>query len=130
MKRSGNVGLVLMGAATFAATFAAGTAYLVWSKPAGAVQANALAQPQSCMTRPDGSQDCQPRPRSYSYYVFPSHGYGWWGWSRSADATARPQVAALTSTSSRAYVPAPSTDTVRSGFGSTAQGFTRVSAGG
>lgn len=124
MKRSGNVSLVLMGAATFAATFAAGTAYMAWSKPAGAGQSVA----QTCTTRADGSQDCQPRPRSYSYYLFPSH--GWWSWGRSAD-TARPQSAALTNSNSvRTYSAVPASSTARSGFGSTARSFSRVSVGG
>lgn len=132
MKRSGNVGLVLMGAAAFAATFAVGTAYVAWSKPAGAAPSTALAQPQSCATRPDGSQDCPPRSRSFSYYFFPSHGFGWWSWGRSADAGTRPQAVALTNSGSRPYaaVPGANTETVRSGFGSTARGFTRVSVGG
>ncbi len=36
MKRSGSVALVLMGAATFAATFAGGMAYFAWQKPSHA----------------------------------------------------------------------------------------------
>ena len=44
MKRSGNVGLVLMGGAAFAATFAGGMAYFAWQKPSHAAQPQTAAR--------------------------------------------------------------------------------------
>ena len=125
MKRSGNVGLVLMGAGAFVATFAAGTAYFAWQKPSYAAQGD--AHQRNCTMRPDGTWDCPPRPRGYSYHFFPSYFSGWWG--RSASPGATPQGVALTS-NSPAYSPAGSSDTVRSGFGTTARGPVRMSAHG
>jgi len=135
MKRSGNVGLMLMGGAVFAATFAAGTAYFAWQKPSHAAQpqAAAAAPPaQTCTTRPDGTQNCQPARRGFAYYLFPSFSYGSSASASSAaDPKARTQSAALTS-NSRAYTPAvDSSGATRGGFGSTASsGSYRVSAGG
>jgi hypothetical protein len=122
MKRSGNVGLVLMGGAAFAATFAAGMAYFAWQKPS-----HAAAQPaQSCVPQP-GAQNCEPVRRGYAYYFYP-RSYGWsWGWGTSSEP--RRQEAALSS-NSRSYAPAANSGTVRSGFGSTSKGYFRVSAGG
>lgn len=124
MKRSGQVGLVLMGAATFVATFAAGTAYFAWQKPSHA------AQPvQECTPR-DGTQNCQPTQRGFAYYLYPRYFSGWsWSGSSTAEQT-RTQSAALTS-NSRSYAPAANSGTVRGGFGSTAGSAPfRVSAGG
>ena len=131
MKRSGNVGLVLMGGAVFAATFAAGTAYFAWQKPSHAAQPQAAAAPaQTCTTRPDGTQNCQPARRSFAYYLFPSFGSS--SASSAPDPKARTQSAALTS-NSRAYSPAvDSSATTRGGFGTTAQSgsYRTASAGG
>jgi hypothetical protein len=138
MKRSGNVGLVMMGGAAFAATFAAGTAYFAWQKPSHAAQpeAAAAAAPaapaQNCTTRPDGTQNCQPARRGFAYYLFPSFSYGSSASASSApDQKPRTQTAALTS-NSRAYSPAVDSGTTRGGFGSTAQSgsYRTASAGG
>ena len=58
MKRSDNVGLMMMGGAAFAATFAVGMAYLAWQKPATPRQPQAAAAAQNCTTRPDGARNC------------------------------------------------------------------------
>ena len=132
MKRSGNVGLVLMGGAAFAATFAAGTAYFAWQKPSHAAQPQAAASAQTCTARPDGTQNCQPARRGFAYYLFPSFSYGSSASAASApDPKTRMQSAALTG-NARAYGPAvDSSATTRGGFGSTANsGSYRVSAGG
>jgi hypothetical protein len=133
MKRSGNVGLVLMGGAAFAATFAAGMAYFAWQKPGHAAQPQAAAAAQNCTTGPDGTQTCQTQRRSFAYYLLPSFSFGS---SRNASSAPDPrqktQSAALTN-SSRAYTPAPNTSgTVRGGFGSTVQSgsYRSASAGG
>jgi hypothetical protein len=130
MKRSGNVGLVLMGGAAFAATFAAGTAYFAWQKPSHAAQPQAAAAAQSCTARSDGTQNCQPARRGFAYYLFPSFGSSASA-SSAPDPKAKTQTAALTG-NARAYSPAvDSSATTRGGFGSTANsGSYRVSAGG
>ena len=132
MKRSGQVGLVLMGAATFVGTFALGTAYFAWQKPSHA--AGATAQPaQSCTPQP-GTQTCEPVRRGFAYYFYPRFTSGWsWGWGNSYEPIRR-QDAALTN-NPRSYTPRTSTVPVsggieRSGFGSSAKGSFRVSAGG
>jgi hypothetical protein len=132
MKRSGNVGLVLMGGAAFAATFAAGMAYFAWQKPSHAAQPQAAAPAQNCTTRPDGTQNCQPARRGFAYYLFPSFSYGSSASASSApESKPRTQSAALTS-NSRAYSPvANSSGTTRGGFGTTAQsGSYRTSSAG
>jgi hypothetical protein len=131
MKRSENVGLVLMGAAAFAATFAGGMTYFAWQKPSHAAQAQAAVD-QTCTTRTDGTQDCQPQRRGFAYYVFPHFTPGWtwssgWGWGNSYDSS---RGAAALSNNSRTYAPTSSDGIQRSGFGSSARGSFRVSAGG
>jgi len=125
MKRSENVGLVVMGGAAFAATFAAGMTYFSWQKPSHAGQPQAAAQ--TCTQRPDGMQSCEPARRGFTYYLFPS-----WGSSGSASASEakRTSSAALTS-NARASTSVSPSGTTRGGFGGTAQsGSFRVSAGG
>ena len=125
MKRSENVGLVVMGGASFAATFAAGMTYFSWQKPSHAGQPQAAAQ--TCTQRPDGTQSCEPARRGFTYYLFPS-----WGSSGSASASEakRTSSAALTS-NARASTSVSPSGTTRGGFGGTAQsGSFRVSAGG
>jgi len=125
MKRSENVGLVMMGGAAFAATFAAGMTYHAWQKPSHAGQPQAAAQ--TCTQRPDGTQSCEPARRGFTYYLFPS-----WGSSGSASASEakRTSSAALTS-NARASTSVSPSGTTRGGFGGTAQsGSFRVSAGG
>lgn len=131
MKRSGQVGLVLMGAATFVATFAGGMAYFGWQKPSHAAQAQSITEQQNCTLRPDGTQGCQPQRRGYTYYFYPRWVHGWsWGWGSSTEPRSKTQTAAL-SNNSRSYSPAVTSDTMRGGFGSTANsGSYRVSAGG
>ena len=125
MKRSGQVGLVLMGAATFVATFAAGTAYFAWQKPSHAAEATQAAQ--TCTPRPDGTQNCEPTRRGFAYYLYPRYFHGW-SWGSSTEPVRR--EAALTG-NSRSVMPASETGVVRSGFGSTARSAPiRMSAGG
>ena len=88
MKRSENVGLMLMGGAVFAATFAGGMTYMAMQRPSYAAQ--------SCTPAPNGAQTCQPASRGFTYYFYPGH----WTWGSSASASAKPQQqAALTNTS-------------------------------
>ena len=128
MKRSENVGLVVMGAAAFAATFAGGMAYTSWQKPSHAAQAQTVAD-QRCAMRSDGSQDCQPQRRGFVYYLVPQYFHGWsWGGSTSKTVT---REAALVGNSRSGAVPVSHTGVERSGFGSTARSPSiRVSAGG
>ena len=116
MKRSGSIGLIVMGAAAFSASYAGGHAYLAWQRP---------SQPPSCVTRPDGTQDCaRPRSsslRSYVHYPFFS--------SQPAATTA----GAVDQTLGRRALVAPSNGpdgAARRGFGSTAHMVAHASAGG
>jgi hypothetical protein len=120
MKRSGNVGLVLMGGVAFAATFAGGMAYLGSQKPS-----HAAAAAQTCTMRPDGTPNCQPARRGFAYYLFPSFGSSASA-SSAPDPKARTQSAALTSPA------VDSSSTTRGGFGTTAQSgsYRTASAGG
>lgn len=130
MKRSENVGLVVMGAAVFAATFAGGMAYSAWQKPSQAAHSPTQAvADQRCATRSDGTQDCQPQRRGFAYYLVPSFVHGWsWGGSATKPVT---REAALVSNSRPGAVPVSHTGVQRSGFGSTAKSTSiRVSAGG
>ena len=115
MKRSENVGLMLMGGAAFAATFAGGMTYMAMQRPSHA---------QSCTPTPNGAQTCQPTSRGFTYFFYPSH----WG-SGSATAAKPQQQAALTGTS-RPATPVSASGTERSGFGSSAKTSFRPSAGG
>ena len=128
MKRSENVGLVVMGAAVFAATFAGGMAYSAWQKPSHASQAQTVAD-QRCTMRSDGTQDCQPQRRGFVYYLVPSYFHGW-SWGGSANKTVT-REAALVSNSRNATAAVSKTGVQRSGFGDTAKNKSiRVSAGG
>ena len=123
MKRSENVGLIVMGGAAFAVTFAAGMTYLAWQKSSHATPAQAA---QSCTPQP-GAQTCEPARRGFAYYLFPS-------WSSSRE-PARPQQASFsgnTRTASASHTSGASSSggVERSGFGSNAKGSFRVSAGG
>ena len=131
MKRSGQVGLVLMGAAAFAATFAGGMAYFAWQRPSQAAQEQTAASAQNCTTRPDGTQNCQPARRGFAYYLFPSFSYGSSaGASGAAEPRPKSQSAAL-SNNARSYSPSVAGGTSRGGFGSTAQsGSYRTSSAG
>lgn len=131
MKRSGQVRLVLMGAATFVATFAAGTAYFAWQKPSHAAEGVQAAQStqaaQSCAQQPDDAKNCEPARRGFAYYFYPRYFHGW-SWSSSTEPVKR--EVALTG-NSRSLTPASSTGVVRSGFGTTARSAPfRMSAGG
>ena len=118
MKRSENVGLMLMGGAVFAATFAGGMTYMSMQRPSYAAQ--------SCTTAPNGTQTCQPSSRGFTYFFYPSH----WSWGSGASSGAKPQQAALTSTSRPAATTVAAGGTERSGFGSSAKNSFRPSAGG
>jgi hypothetical protein len=129
VKRSENVGLVVMGAAAFAATFAGGMALIAWQKPSHAAQSQMAVADQRCTTRSDGTQDCQPQRRGFVYYLVPSFVHGW-----SSGGSANKPVtreAALVSNSRPGAVSTSHTGVERSGFGSTAKSTSiRVSAGG
>jgi hypothetical protein len=132
MKRSGNVGLVLMGGAAFAATFAAGMTYFAWQKPGHAAEGQSAAAAQNCVTRPDVTQNCEPVRRGFAYYLVPSFFHGSSTASSASASAGTTQSAALTG-NSRSFTPAASpSGTTRGGFGTTAQSgsFRRVSAGG
>jgi hypothetical protein len=130
MKRSGNVGLVLMGGAAFAATFAGGMAYLAWQKPSHAApSASSPAAQAQCTPRPDGTQNCQPVRRSFTHYLLPHYFSG--GSSSSVSAESKPMQSAALTSNSRSYAPAAGNGTVRGGFGSTSGSPSfRVAAGG
>jgi hypothetical protein len=118
MKRSENVGLMLMSGVAFAATFAGGMTYMSLQRPSYAAQA--------CTPAPN-MQSCQPTSRGFTYYFYPSH----WAWGSGASASSKPQQqAALTGTSRPAATTVSASGTERSGFGSSAKGSFRVSAGG
>ena len=120
MKRSENVGLMLVGGVAFAATFAGGMAYMSLQRPS-------YAAAQSCTPAPNGGQNCQPASRGFTYFFYPSH----WGWGGSnAAAPQRPQQVALTGTSRPPVTSVSASGTERSGFGSSAKTSFRPSAGG
>lgn len=117
MKRSENVGLMLMGGAVFAATFAGGMTYMAMQRPSHAAQ--------TCTPAPNGTQTCQQTSRGFTYYFFPGN------WGSSASTSAKPQQAALTSTAARPAATTVAANGVeRSGFGSSAKTSFRPSAGG
>ena len=128
MKRSENVGLVVMGAAAFAATFAGGMALVAWQKPSHAAQPQTVAD-QRYTTRSDGTQDCQPQRRGFVYYLVPQFFHGWSSSGSTAKTVTR--EAALVSNSRSGAASVPNAGVQRSGFGSTAKSTSiRVSAGG
>ena len=129
MKRSGNVGLVLMGSVAFAATFAAGMTYFAWQKPSHAATAAQAAQ--SCTPEP-GTENCEPARRGFAYYFYPR-----WTWSpgRGWGSSSEPRRQRVALSNNPRSSMAPSSTVVRggierSGFGSSARGSFRVSAGG
>jgi hypothetical protein len=113
MKRSASLGLVVMGAAAFTASFAGGSAFLAWKNP---------AQPQTCTPRPDGTQACsQPRTSNGGarFVYLPS--------SSGISTTAAPVVG---SANAAAPALAVKDGTARRGFGASAKTAFRGSAGG
>ena len=115
MKRSENVGLMLMGGVAFAATFAGGMAYMSLQRPSYA---------QSCTTAPNGTQTCQPASRGFTYFFYPSY------WTSSGSSAPRPQQAAFSGASRPATTTVSASGIERSGFGSSAKTSFRPSAGG
>jgi hypothetical protein len=111
MKRSGQVGLAVMGVAAFATTYASVSAYRA-SAHDGVAQT-------TCTTRADGTQSCEPVRRGFTYYLYPHFG------SSSASASSAPTQSAALTGNARAYTSASPSGTARGGFGSF-----RVSAGG
>ena len=95
MKRSGQVGLVLMGAAAFVGTYASVRAYQAAPQAA-----------QSCTPRPDGTQSCQSTQRSFSYYLWPSFMHGSAS-SSTAEPRRAPAVGLSSSSALAASAPAP-----------------------
>jgi hypothetical protein len=126
MKRSNAVTLALMGTASFAASFAAGSAVLGWTRPAAAPKTvTAASQPvagavlstrQNCTTRPDGLHSC---PSSAAT------GGGSWGPAWLYPNVMRAGAQAL----GPSRTGAPS-GTARGGFGATSRGMAHASAGG
>jgi hypothetical protein len=96
MKRSGQVGLAVMGVVAFAGTYAAVAAYRAGTSSSASQPQSAA---QTCTTRPDGTQSCEPARRGFSYYLIPSFMHGA---SSAAASTPRPQAAAFAS-----HAPAP-----------------------
>jgi hypothetical protein len=130
VKRSENVGLVVMGAVAFAGTFGGGMAYLAMQKPSHAAQAQTAVADQPCTMPPDGTQDCRPQRRGFAYYLVPNFVHGW-SWSGSGTREPARREAAFVGTSRSAGMSVPSGGVERSGFGSTARSPSiRVSAGG
>lgn len=137
MKRSGNVGLVLMGGVAFATTFAGGMAYFAGQKPSHAASSPAQSQLQSlpaqpCTAQSGSAQNCEPERRGIASYIYPRSSTGWyWSWGPSWSSSSEPRrhEAALTNGNARGHAPAGGA-TERSGFGSSAKGSFRVSAGG
>ena len=129
MKRSGQVGLVVMGGAAFAATFAGGMTYFALQKPGHAAQPQAAAAQQACTTRSDGTQNCQAQRRG-SFFFVPAFSFGSSAKGYAPDA-GRTSSAALTNTGRTPTASANASGTVRAGFGSTStRGAFRASAGG
>ena len=129
VKRSENVGLVVMGAAAFAATFAGGMALVAWQKPSHAAQPQTVAD-QRCTTRSDGTQDCQPQRRGFAL-LSRSAILSMAGRRAVRRAKTVTREAALVSNSRSGAASVPNTGVQRSGFGSTAKSTSiRVSAGG
>jgi hypothetical protein len=130
MKRSGQVGLVVMGAVAFAGTYAAVAGY----RASASSSQPQSAMAQSCTTRPDGTQACEPQRRGFSYYFIPHFAHGWWFGGGTAQSAAvagnamKTQSVALTNTA-RPTTPG-ATGVQRGGFGTSASGSFRVSAGG
>ena len=115
-----------MGIAGFAGTFAAATLYMAKPGTSAMAKPGAMATPgtsaQSCVARPDGTQNCQMRGSS-TYLVHAGSGSG------SAEPK-KTQGAALTS-NPRSSTPMTSAGIERGGFGSTgASTAFRASAGG
>lgn len=133
MKRSEHVKLAMMGAVTFAATFAAGSAFLIWQKPGHAAQpkSEAVAASQTCKPGADGRQTCPASERGRSYYIAPKLSLGW---PRHEPDEARPNSrtgsAALNSGPPRPVSQPRRPPIVRSGFGATARRMSPVSTGG
>lgn len=126
-KRSSYVALALMGTASFAATFAAGSMFLNWRSP---LRPAAAATQQSCVTRADGSQNCQRadsgwRSRVYYYFAWPERSTPS---SRSADAGS----ARFTNSETQVMRKTTGGTVRRSGFGSYARSISigRISVGG
>jgi hypothetical protein len=112
MKRSASLGLVVMGAAAFTASFAGGSAFLAWQHP---------AQPQTCTPRPDSSQACSPTRTSNGgarFVYVPSF---------SGSSTPPPAVGSANATAPALAV---QDGTARRGFGASAKVAFRGSAGG
>ena len=96
MKRSGQVGLAIMGVAAFGATYASVAAYRASPAP---MSSQPAAAAQTCATHPDGTQNCERARRGFAYYLLPSFMHG----SASPTSSApKPQGAAFAS-----HAPAP-----------------------
>jgi hypothetical protein len=135
MKRSGQVGLAVMGVVAFAATFASVKAFQGGPAPTGGAQSAAQSAAETCATRSDGSQSCEAARRGFTYYLVPHFVHGWWSGSSAkpqpaafAGSAPKSQSAALTN-GARTSIPSAS-GVERGGFGTSAQTSFRTSAGG
>ena len=113
MKRSENVGLMVMGGAVFAATFAGGMTYMAMQRPSYAAQ--------TCTPAPRHAELPAGLARLHLLLSIRVN------WGSSASTNAKPQQqAALTSTSRPAATTVSASGTERSGFGSSAKSSFRV----
>lgn len=102
MKRSGNITLMAMGVASFAASFVAGNAVLNWMSPPAA---------KNCTTQANGQQVCGT---SRSFF---SHHFTWSSSGISDDRSAPKAQLASTGATAKSFAPATTT---RGGFGASA----------
>lgn len=136
MKRSEHVKLAMMGAVTFAATFAAGSAFLIWQKPGHAAQpkGEVVAAAQTCKPSADGKQTCPPasQSRGPTYYLAPKLSLGSPSSHEPVESrpNSRPGSTALSSGPPRPLSQPRRPPVARSGFGATARRMSPVSTGG
>lgn len=128
-KRSSRVALALMGTASFAASFAAGSMFLNWKSPVPT--AAAATQQQACTKNPDGTQNCQRSNsgwRSRVYYYIPWSS----GSNTSSTTTSGSSSAKFSDTDTPAKRASDPGGVKRSGFGSVARSVAsgHASAGG
>lgn len=127
-KRSSYVALALMGTASFAASFAAGNAFLNWKSP---IRPAAAAAEQNCVGKADESQTC-PRTgsggRAAVFYYFSGSGRS----TTSSYGSSSVGSAKLTNAGTTVVRESRSVSVKRNGFGTFARSISvgRVSVGG
>lgn len=126
-KRSGYVALALMATASFAASFAAGSALLNWNSFGWSKSAAAR---QSCTTKADGSQTCRRTDSGWRSRIFY---YVSWGGSDDTNSRSSSYRSSKFSNAGTEMIGRKRTGAVRrSGFGSFSRStsFRRFSVGG